>query len=209
MSVEFVDLNTVKIALNEDGSFYSPKPTQKPKIHVSWIERPSGRIRYRSTGTDDRALAQTYLSAFIAANQYADAEGVEALIEEINELYLAEKRLTGQAQDYYLRPFVREFGKRLFSTLTKKDLIVYRQSRERAPGRQGQKVSDFDQPRTLPPSLTTSFCSLSFCAAVGWIGSSVIAETCFPSTIARIRPGRIITSGIGKVPNRQMDKGPG
>jgi integrase len=140
MSVEFVDLDTVKIALNEAGSFYSPKPTQKPKIHISWIERPSGRIRYRSTGTDDRALAQTYLSTFIAANQRADAEGAEGLIEEINELYLAEKRLKGEAQDYYLRPFVREFGKRLFSTLTKKDLIVYRQLRERAPGRQGKPL---------------------------------------------------------------------
>jgi integrase len=140
MSVEYVDLDTLKIALNEDGSFYAPKPTQKPKIHIAWIGRPSGRIRYRSTGTDDRALAQTYLSAFIAANQRVDAEGAESLIEEINELYLAEKRLNGEAQDYYLRPFVREFGKRLFSTLTKKDLIVYRQLRERAPGQQGKPL---------------------------------------------------------------------
>jgi integrase len=140
MSVEYVDLDTVKIALTEDGSFYSPKPTHKPKIHVSWIERPSGRIRYRSTGTDDRALAQAFLSAFISANQRADAEAAESPIEEINQLYLAEKRLKGEAQDYYLRPFVRAFGKRLFSTLTKKDLIVYRHLREEAPGRHGKPL---------------------------------------------------------------------
>jgi integrase len=140
MSVEYVDLDTVKIALNGDGSFYSPKPTQKPKIHISWVERPTGRIRYRSTSTDDRALAQAFLSAFISANQRADAETAESAIEEIYKLYLADRRLEGEAQDYFLRPFVRQFGKRLFSTLTKRDLIVYRQLRERAPGRQGKPL---------------------------------------------------------------------
>jgi integrase len=142
MPVEYVDLDTVKIALNEDGSFYSPKPTQKPKIHISWIGRPSGRIRYRSTGTDDRALAQTYLSAFIAANQRADAEAAESPIVEVYDLYVAEKRLQGGAQDYFLRPFVAQFGRRLFSTITKKDLILYRQSREQAKGRAKGAVAD-------------------------------------------------------------------
>jgi integrase len=127
-AAQTIDFATLKLAVDKVAGDYRRNTTGK--IEFTYVERPSGRVRYKSTGYSDRTAAEAWLRAYKAELlNLAGANEVERPFREVVPLWLNAKGLIGKSPDKNIHQgghLLRMWGDRRLSTLTPEDLEGYR-----------------------------------------------------------------------------------
>jgi hypothetical protein len=97
-----IDLQTLRLAWDDRSNDHRRNTTGK--IEYCFIERPSGRVRYKSTGYRDEPSAQAFVKALkgdLAEHQHGQAD--EPTFAEVLDLYVRSKRGKENSFAYKLR----------------------------------------------------------------------------------------------------------
>ena len=129
---QIIDLKTVRLAWDKKTNDW--KRSSTGDIEFAYIERPSGRLRYKTTRLADEPSAQAFVKELKAdLGDHQKDLAVEPTFAEITEIYQKEKRLS-KSFKYVISVPIAMFGDRRLSSITAPEILAYKAKRRETVG---------------------------------------------------------------------------
>ena len=124
-----IDLKTVRLAWDKKTNDW--KRSSTGDIEFVYVERPSGRLRYKTTRLAHEPDAQAFVRALKAdLGDHQAAQTIEPTFREVAEIYQKEKRLSPSFKRVISVP-LSHFGDRRLSSITAPEILAYKAERRR------------------------------------------------------------------------------
>ena len=122
-----IDLKTVRLAWDKKTNDW--KRSSTGDIEFAYIERPSGRLRYKTTRLAGEPDAQAFVRALKA--DLGDCQAVqttEPTFREVAEIYQRDKRLSPGFK-YVIKAPLDKFGDRRLSSISAPEILAFKAER--------------------------------------------------------------------------------
>jgi integrase len=127
-----IDLKTVRLAWDKKTNDW--KRSSTGDIEFVYVERPSGRLRYKTTRLAGEPDAQAFVRALKAdLGDHQAAQTIEPTFREVAEIYQRDKRLSPSFK-YVISVPIAKFGDRRLSSISAPEILAYKAERRQTVG---------------------------------------------------------------------------